>query len=82
MLHSSGRYPGYHGIIGNYMYDAENDMEFRLDKVNIEGDTTGNTSWWKGHVPLWITAQEAGKYSIYKVFGSKKLYQDQFTGIK
>ena len=56
---STGLYPEQHGIVGNYMYDAETQEIF-------EHETRGNHSWWKDHIPLWTTTTKAGlKTSLY-----------------
>ena len=53
--------------MGNYIYDPESGAEFALDMVNLPGDTTGDPLWWQDHVPLWITATNAGMLGSYVI---------------
>ena len=63
---STGLYPETHGIVGNYMYHPLTGDEFDMDLIGLDGDTTPERRWWKGHVPLWISATLAGlRTSMY-----------------
>ncbi|XP_042214322.1 glycerophosphocholine cholinephosphodiesterase ENPP6-like isoform X2 [Homarus americanus] len=48
----TGLYPESHGIVGNYMYDSEDEGIFYI----FDSQSTGNPRWWSKAEPLWITA--------------------------
>ena len=52
----TGLYPDKHGILGNYMYDQEEDDFFDL---HIEG-STNQSKWWTEHIPIWTTLTQNG----------------------
>ncbi len=55
MLHLSGLHPERHGIVGNYIYNRETKQVFGMDY-----DDMRDPSWWDQHIPVWISATEAG----------------------
>ena len=61
-----GLYPESHGVVANHMYDEDSGLEFSLSWVDDPEDTTDDPFWWQGHVPLWISATEAGDMKIKK----------------
>ena len=53
----TGLYPGHHGVVGNDMLDVPSGRRFAISNRAEVGDGM----WWRDGVPLWVTAERAGK---------------------
>ncbi|CAL8070724.1 unnamed protein product [Orchesella dallaii] len=58
----TGVYPEVHGILGNYMYDRQNDIVFSIDDLA----STQREEWWQNSEPIWITATKNNKKAFLR----------------
>lgn len=52
----TGLYPGFNGIVGNTVYDPEQDIKMNL----LSGPSKTDVVWWNTTDPIWLTAREQG----------------------
>ena len=62
MILVPGLFAESHGILNNFFYSKEKDLEFTVGAIgNDSADHTADPGWWTDHIPIWTTAQEYGK---------------------
>ncbi|CAL8070700.1 unnamed protein product [Orchesella dallaii] len=58
----TGVYPEVHGVLGNYMYDRQNDIVFSIGDLA----STQRQEWWQNSEPIWITATKNNKKAFLR----------------
>lgn len=70
---STGVYPEYHGILGNYMFDLQRDAVFDLNNHT----TTRMEHWWQEIEPIWTTATRYKKKAYLRYWSRCDVPFDQ-----
>ncbi|HEY8995285.1 MAG TPA: ectonucleotide pyrophosphatase/phosphodiesterase [Lacunisphaera sp.] len=52
----TGLYPEHHGIVSNIFFDTALGARF----VSKSAESAGDSRWWEGGEPIWITAEKQG----------------------
>jgi predicted AlkP superfamily pyrophosphatase or phosphodiesterase len=75
----TGLRPDHHGVVDNEMWDQDIGETFTMS-----ARTAGDSRWWEGGKPLWVTAAEAGRTTAsagwpgdtVAIFGRRPTYLD------